>query len=56
VHFASFGTQATPIFEHAASPPGDRWQVRQPSDHSRQAALGGASGLALAGDGGGAVD
>jgi len=49
VHAASFGTQAMPTLEQDTSPFGARWQVRQPSDHSRQVAAGGASGLELAG-------
>ena len=32
-----------PTFEHDASPPAARWQTRQPSVHSRQAAFGAAS-------------
>jgi hypothetical protein len=44
------GAQATPTFEHVASAPGSRLQVRQPSVHSRQSALGGANGpVVLAG-------
>jgi hypothetical protein len=41
------GTQAMPIFEQIASPPGLRVQVRQPSVHSRQSALGGVNGPAF---------
>jgi hypothetical protein len=44
VQVAAFGTQAMPTLEHDISPPVARWQVRQPSDHSRQVSLGGASG------------
>jgi hypothetical protein len=50
-----------PTFEHVASPLSERWQTRQPSVHSRQAASGGAgkpvaAGVACgAGSGGGAT-
>ena len=38
-----------PTFEHAISPLDCRWQVRHPSDHPWQVALGAASGLVAAG-------